>query len=517
MANTERLYELISSLSRGEKLNFKKFASKHILGDGNSYVKLFDFINKQSKNGVYDESAVKEHFKDEKFVKNFSVMKSYLYENILKSLSASQNNDEPQTLLRFANILFSKGLNTQVADALKKAKKAAIKNEDFNTLLGVLDLEYNFGMKFYIDNRLEKLESILNEKKEAVKKTVNLNEYNRYLLKTSYYRSKEAVIRNEKEKTRMKRFIQNTPMIYRDRSLSNRAKFLYLIIKSMSHYSLGNYSEAYKYFKLQLLLIESTPFLRKNVANHILILYDVSYMALVLSKFDEVPALLLKLDELVRQKVHELPKLERLNSLFFYYLIKLDAVLKTADFDNCSSVLSEVENFINTYPMKGYTEFPYLVYSLSTVYFAKGDYANALQLTNKFFNEKDFKIFSDLALAARILNIFIHYELKNVELLQYMVRSLYHFLLKSNRNFKFEIYLIRFIRRLSNVRSNEDFIVNLRIFKRELLPLLNDPFESRVFLEYFDYITWIDSKIENIPLYRALKSRMTGQATDPDA
>ncbi len=509
MANPDRLFELISSLSRGEKLNFKKFANKHILGDGNNYVKLFDFINKKAQKGGYNESAVKEHFRDEKFVKNFPVMKSYLYENILKSLSAAQNNDDAQALLRYANILHSKGLNAQVPDAIKRAKQNALKNEDFNVLLGVLDLEFNFVTKFNVIKQREKLESILKEKEEVIKKIVNLNKYHFYLLETPYYRSKEAVIRNEKEKKRVKKFIQSIPMLTRDGSLSKRAKFLYFIIKSMTYYNIGDYRAAYKYFGQQLLLIESTSFLRKNVANHVLILYDVAYIALVLRKFEDIPDLLIKLENLLKQKIGELTKLDRFNSLFFYYLIKLDTVLITADFENRSAVFKDVENFINTYSLKGYSDFPYLIITLSTVYFAMGDCENALHWVNRFFNEKEYKGFTDLALGARILSIFIHYELNNIELLQYMVKSLYHFLLTSKKTLKFEVFLIRFIRKLPKVKSNEDFIINLKIFKRELESLENDPFESRVFLEYFDYIAWIDSKIENIPVAEALKKRMT--------
>jgi hypothetical protein len=276
----------------------------------------------------------------------------------------------------------------------------------------------------------------------------------------------------------------------------------------MSYYSIGNHPEAYKYFVQQLQLIEAIPFLRKNVDNHVLILYDVAYMALLLKKFDDIPALLLKLENLLKQKEKQLTQLTRLNSYFFYYLIKLDSVLHTADFENCSLMLADVENFINAYWQKGYSDFPYLIYTLSTVYFAKGDYGKALFWINKFFNEKDYRNFTEIALGTHILSIFIHYELNNIELLQYKVKSFYHFLLRSKKTYKFEIFLIKFIRRLPKVRSNEDFIVSLRIFKRELESIRNDPFESRVFFEYFDYISWVDSKIENKPLTEILKRKV---------
>lgn len=506
MANPDRLFELIVSLSKGEKLNFKKFASKHIIKGGNSYVKLFDAICKLSKKGVYDESAIKDHFRGERFINNFSVMKSYLYENILKSLGAVQN-DDAYTLFRNAGILHSRGLNLQVPPLIRKAKKAAARNEDYGIMLSILELEYNFTVLIYTENQKEKLNRIIKEKKDALGKFDNLVEYRSCLLEIPYFNSKEVLIRSEKEKTRLKNLIKNNPLLSKDRTLTGRARLLYLLTKGMSYYSLGNFQAAYKYYQRLILLIESTYCLRKRIDNYALILYNFMYMALLLRKFEDVPGLLVKFENLLKQKASGLASAYRIRAFFFYYLVRLDLAIYTADFERYSSVFKETEDFINTNSSKGFADFPHLIFTLATAYFAKGDYGKALLWINEFFNEKDYKSFSDIAVGEKILSIFIHYELNNIELLQYVVKSLYHYLLKGEKTYRFEKSLIRFIRRLPNIRSNEDFIVNLKMLKKELIVIRKDPFESRVFFEYFDYIAWIDSKIENKPLAEVLKSR----------
>ena len=43
MKPADTLYKLIKSLTKGEKIYFKKFSKRHVLGSGNKYVKLFDF------------------------------------------------------------------------------------------------------------------------------------------------------------------------------------------------------------------------------------------------------------------------------------------------------------------------------------------------------------------------------------------------------------------------------------------------------------------------------------------
>ena len=52
MKATNELFDLIKSLSPSEKRAFKIFASRHVLGEENSYVLLFEAIDNLE---VYDE------------------------------------------------------------------------------------------------------------------------------------------------------------------------------------------------------------------------------------------------------------------------------------------------------------------------------------------------------------------------------------------------------------------------------------------------------------------------------
>ncbi len=54
------LHELIKSLNKSEKRYFKVFSSRHTIGEENSYIKLFDFIDKMDE---YDEEELFKCFK----------------------------------------------------------------------------------------------------------------------------------------------------------------------------------------------------------------------------------------------------------------------------------------------------------------------------------------------------------------------------------------------------------------------------------------------------------------------
>ena len=72
MKSKELLFELIKSLSKSEKRYFKVFTSVH--KESNNYVKLFNAIHDQNE---YDEDALIEQFKNEDFIRQFSVAKNY--------------------------------------------------------------------------------------------------------------------------------------------------------------------------------------------------------------------------------------------------------------------------------------------------------------------------------------------------------------------------------------------------------------------------------------------------------
>lgn len=82
MRQSDDLFRLVKSMSKSEKRYFKLFASMQ--GKNKKYLLLFDAIDRQ---GVYNESALKEELKQEKFVRQLAVTKGYLYNLILKKSS----------------------------------------------------------------------------------------------------------------------------------------------------------------------------------------------------------------------------------------------------------------------------------------------------------------------------------------------------------------------------------------------------------------------------------------------
>ena len=140
MKVSEELHKLIKSLSQSEKRFFKIYASRHVIGEQNNYVPLFDAIASQKQ---YDEEAIKEKFDGESFMNRFAAVKNYLHQLILKSMrnfhSGSTIDIELKEMLIDIDFLYQKGLYKQCQKLHTKAEKLAVATDKKTRLLEILE------------------------------------------------------------------------------------------------------------------------------------------------------------------------------------------------------------------------------------------------------------------------------------------------------------------------------------------------------------------------------------------
>jgi len=82
---SNKLFNLVNSLTGSEKRYFKLFVNKNQTGKHNKYILLFDAIDAQE---IYDDEALRKIVYSNQPIQSrkFSELKNYLYELILKSL-----------------------------------------------------------------------------------------------------------------------------------------------------------------------------------------------------------------------------------------------------------------------------------------------------------------------------------------------------------------------------------------------------------------------------------------------
>ncbi|HEV7232582.1 MAG TPA: hypothetical protein VGO45_14695 [Bacteroidia bacterium] len=148
MKPNPEIHELIHSLTKSEKRYFNLFAKRHVIGNENKYIQLFNCIEKQEE---YREPAIiSQLYKDGK-PSNFASEKIYLRELILKSLKQFHEKNITESVLYDRliqiEILYEKGLFRTGYKLILKALAHAKEHEKFLIHAELLIWKINYDLK----------------------------------------------------------------------------------------------------------------------------------------------------------------------------------------------------------------------------------------------------------------------------------------------------------------------------------------------------------------------------------
>jgi hypothetical protein len=148
------------------------------------------------------------------------------------------------------------------------------------------------------------------------------------------------------------------------------------------------------------------------------------------------------------------------------------------------------------------------------LYFGSGDYEKAIDNLNKIINWK-VGLRNDLQCYARLLHLIAHYEMKNYDLLEYLIKSVYRFMAKLENLSVVEEEIFRFLR--------QSFRFSPRELKPEFEKLLEklkkhegNRFETRAFA-YLDIVSWLESKKTNVPVQDVIRKKFLQRQAEQKA
>lgn len=505
MKVTDDLFQLIKSLDQSEKRYFKVFATMHIKeSDDNKYVMLFDAIDKQEN---YDESKIRKEFKNEKFLNQLHVAKNYLYNNILKSLrlyhSEKSRLNELMDLLRDVQILYDKSLYKQCRKHLDKAKKIAYAYEKHAQILAVLDWEKTLARtKAYSDFNEEELLNYYSEHNEATENLSNINEYWKLTMMSFFLKKKQGNIRDKNELQKFNTLINHPLLESEKKAKTFLSKTFYFNIKGLYYHTNKDYKNLLIYCSKLIDLLEANPLLM-NQENYITALNNLLLVQIELGKFKEAISTIKKIRSIETKSIS-------LQTRIFVtsYDTELNLYLKSGDFEKGIKLVDEIETGMKKLKEKINKESVVLFsYNIAYLFFGAGDYDNSLKWLNRIINDKQLDIRDDIQCFARIINILVHYELKNFDLIEYIVKSTKRYLSGKNKLLKFELLILSNIKKLINSKTESDKIFIYKQLKNELSLLSAEVSEINAF-DYFDFVSWLESKIQNKNFQAIIKSKL---------
>lgn len=506
MKASDNLFSLIKSLTKSEKRYFKIIASKKSEdGKSNNYLQLFNAIDKQEE---YDEDKIIRQFSKATFIKHLPSEKNYLYFTILKALVLYHEGNlqfiELDEIRHCATILYNKGLYDQCNKMLTKARKLAISYELFPELLSVakLQLELLPMIAPSADDLENGFEAILNDEQLAFQKLENINQYHKLYSKFLYLiRVNGELIRNETERNQFKEIMENKLMKDEQYATCYKSKEIYFFITSTYSFISGHLEHAYESGLRGLAFLSSNLGKLTSVAIYSARLSNQSEYCLRMGKFDECEKLLEQL-----KNIETTSTLEKSKNFYRYHDLMLRLEIAKGNFEEALKLVQPIEEGIKLYEENIHmSRVINMHYYIAYAYFGKGDYRTSLRWVSKIISNKT-DLRSDILCFSRLLNLILHIELDNQLQLEYVFKATYSYFSKRERLYKLEDYFLKFLKKnitpLNPKTQRESFLS----FKTELVQQLNDPHEHRA-LEYFDFISWLDSKIQGKPFMQVIKEK----------
>lgn len=506
--STDTLFQLIKTLAKSEKRNFKLYANRNSSSEELKGVQLFDALDRME---YYDEATL---FKKNESIKKqqLSNLKAHLYKQILSSLRLIDDESNIDIHLHeqmdYARILYNKGLYLQSLKVLDKIKEQAKKRNQLTYLQQVLFFEKNIEALYITRSMQDRAEQLseeaddVNERLSLVSKLSNLS-----LQLYSWY-IKNGHSRNEKEAATVKAFFDNKLTCQPADCTSFYEKLFLYQSHCWNAFIRQDFLQYYRYTQKwvdlfdeepQMLVIETAYYIKgmHNLMGAHFNLFNHQKLQETLEKFEQF----CKTDIVVNNANNRV-------QCFVYRTISLfNKHFLEGSFTEGLQIVPEIEEKIKEYEI--YLDRHRILvfyYKIACLYFGSGNYEKAIDYLNKIINWK-VDLRTDLKCYSRLLHLIAHYELGNEEILDHLIKSVYRFMAKMQNLSVVEEEIFKFIRR--------SFSVTVRNIRPELEKLLvklkkveYNHYETRAFV-YLDIISWLESKLENIPVQDILKNKFT--------
>lgn len=445
MTVSDDLFQLIKSLNKNEKTYFKKFAQLHVLGEENNYILLFDAVDEQQK---YDEKKLAEKFSKGKSASQFSVLKNYLYNLILKSLrnfhAEVTVRAELRQQLQNTSILFERGLHGQAQKLLRRCRKTAEENELFRELIEISGLEQVvllFG-KSYDDHTIKTLNGILDERKLILEKMQNSYDYDRIEYNLSHCLQFTKTGSGEAAKQMKHELLKNEKKAL---CVISRLKFHH--IHATYFYYTTKRKECLAHMVKEVEILEAHPgMMLLRLQDYVLLNNNILLLLREqndLKKFDQ------RLQQF-REKIAGYTISTRLweQAMAQSYLVEMQRHYFDFNYSKILSVSAELEKQLkaNKASLKLNDLFVYLDLLCRASFLAK-KFNTALEYSIQLLNHVEVPQKFSQYHQARLFNLLIHFELGNFDLLDYQIQSFQRQIMKVDKNNAVYNVLIPFLKK----------------------------------------------------------------------
>jgi len=484
-------------MTKSEKRYFKLFNST-FEGKNKTNLKLFNAIDKQKD---YDEKVLKEQFAAESFVKHFAVVKSNLFNSILKSLRIyNENLDTRKKISQHSDnfrILLKKGLFNMAKLQLNKGMKLA---NEFDVIEDKILISGRYNtLNAYFEFRNNKNKDIQNIFIKPLEHIEELKE--RYLYKYIGHQIDFLVLQNslrlKKTQNDILQILQLPEMQDDVQPVSIKAAHSKYHILLSCYIGRKDYEKALPVSKQIVDIVTDNPNYSKTEPFNIFNDYNnYLHTAVHVASYSEVKNIIQKYLSVIEKSQNiNLPDMEeRVFEIQYFY--ELEHYILKNKFEKAISLLPTVEIELKKIELKVSSYmYVHFNYNFAYLYFMNGNYLRSQEFVVKLTNSPKLKIRTDYVAAINILKLFTHFELNNFEHLSYELKNVKELLKRKVYLFEFETQAISMLKKLMTQTELSQKFETYQHFKN-VFEKLSYQIENKDAFEKFNILLWIDKKIK---------------------
>ena len=495
--STDALFQLIKSLEKSEKRNFKLYVKRNSSSDNLKTIQLFDALDKMND---YDERLMLQ--KNKSISKQqLSNIKAQLYKQILSSLRIikDENNIDIQLheQMDHARILYNKGLYLQSLKALDRLKDMARNYNQVTYLQQALFFEKKIEV-LYITRSMQNRAEQLSQESDAVNNSLTLvNKLSNLSLQLYSWYIQHGHARNENDIKSIRLFFETSLPLEATSAKGFYEKLYFYQSHCWYAFIRLDFLQYYRYCQRWVDLFEKTPgMLAVETASYIKGMHNLMSAHFDLRNEPRMAETIKKFEHFARTKAVKQNPNSRILVYQYLYTARINQYFLQGTFHNGLRMVPFLEKMLKEYEI--YLDAHRVLvfyYKIASLYFGSGDAGKAIDYLSRIINSKA-DLRTDLQCYARLLHLIAHYELGNFDLLEYLIKSVYRFMAKMENLSRVEEEIFSFLRR--------SFRLGAHALKPEFEKLLEElrkyegnPLEARAFA-YLDLISWLESKISGV-------------------
>lgn len=497
--STDIVFQLIRSLQKSEKRNFKLYSTRN---SGNHDLKIVDLFDAMDKLAEYDEAQLLKKVPSIK-KQQLSNAKAHLYKQILASLRVLKSTESIDMQLHeqldYARILYNKGLYLQSLKILERAKELAISHNQDSFLMQVISMEKKIETLHITRSMQNRAETLAAEALDVNLRRRMITSLSNLALKLYSWYVQHGHARNEEDEIHIKKYFQdNLPAgAYEQKGFYERM-YLY---QSYCWYAFirQDFLMYYRYTQKWVDLFHAQPFmLEVETGHYIKGMHNLMNAHFDLRNYQQFAKTLKQFESFSESPVANMHDNNRIQTFVYLNSAKLNLEMIVGNFSAGLVLAPTIEEKLDEYSL--YLDRHRVLvfnYKIATLHFGAGNYNECIDYLRKIINDQ-VDLRSDLQCYARLVHLLAHYELGNHDILDHLIKSVYRFMAKMQNLTVIEEEVFKFLRKSFSVHRSrlkpelESFLQNIKQYEK-------NRFETRAFA-YLDLVSWVEGKLYDKPM-----------------